>query len=176
MGGWFKFHRDWMDDPVINKDADYLRVWIELHKMAAFDDSREVDFKGQRLRLKPGQLTTGRYQLAQSTGIHPSKVQRIIERFKSDHLIEHQRSSHTSLISICSWNETQKSEQQNEHLSNNCRTSVEHLSNTNKEGTRSIRREDYIWKHNDHPEWDEPERFWSYEKFMEDLNKEFPNG
>ena len=74
MAGWWKFHREWLDDPVINKDADYLRIWIELHNMAAFDDSREVDFKGKRLKLKAGQLTAGRYQLAEATGVHPSKV------------------------------------------------------------------------------------------------------
>lgn len=133
MGGWFKFHREWIDDPVINKDSEYLRVWIELHKMAAFDDSREVDFKGKRLRLKPGQLTAGRYQLAEATGVHPSKVKRIIERFRNDHLIDHQRSSHTSLISIVSWDESQRSDHQNDQLVTNCRPSDDHQVTTNKE-------------------------------------------
>ena len=137
MGGWFKFHREWLDDPVINKDSDYLRVWIELHNMAAYDDSREVDFKGKRLRLKPGQLTAGRYQLAEATGVHPSKVKRIVQRFKSDHLIDHQRSSHCSLISICSWDEEQRNDHQNDQLVTISRPSDDQLVTTNKEVKKS---------------------------------------
>ncbi len=28
--GWIKFHRDWLDNPIITKDNDYLAVWLYL--------------------------------------------------------------------------------------------------------------------------------------------------
>ena len=144
MGGWFKFHREWLEHPIINKDADYLRVWIELHNMAAFDDSRQVDWKGKVITLKPGQLTTGRMQLEELTGVNNKKVFRILKRFKSEHLIEHQRSSHCSLISIVSWDEEQRSEHQNEQLMSIKRATDEHLLGTNKEVKKS-RSKDYSY-------------------------------
>lgn len=144
MGGWFKFHREWLEHPIINKDADYLRVWIELHNMAAFDNSRRVDWKGKVITLKPGQLTAGRHQLAELTGVNESKVYRILDRLKSEHLIEQQTNFQTSLISICSWVEEQQSEQPNEQRVNSDRTASEQRVNTNKEVKKS-RSKDYSY-------------------------------
>lgn len=133
MAGWWKFQRDWLQHPIINKDADYLRVWIELHNMAAYDNSRQVEWNGKVITLEAGQLTAGRLQLADATGVNVSKVYRILVRFKSEHLIEQQTSSQTSLISICSWAEEQQNEQQSEQQMNSKRTANEQQVNTNKE-------------------------------------------
>ena len=133
MAGWWKFQRDWLQHPIINKDADYLRVWIELHNMAAYDNSRQVEWKGKVITLEAGQLTAGRLQLADATGVNEFKVYRILNRFKSAHLIAQQTSSQTSLISILSWaTEQQDAQQIAQQMHNTCTTDAQHL-HTNKE-------------------------------------------
>lgn len=118
MEGWIKLHRKILDNPIVMKDSDYLAVWIYLLLNATH---KEVDmlFKGERITLKPGQLITGRKSIAMKLNITESKVERILKTFKSEQQIEQQTSSCNRLISIVSWNEYQRSEQQNEQRVDN---------------------------------------------------------
>ena len=125
MEGWIKLHRKILDNPIVMKDSDYLAVWIYLLLNATH---KEVDmlFKGERITLKPGQLITGRKSIAMKLNITESKVERILKTFKSEQQIEQQTSSCNRLISIVSWNEYQRSEQQNEQRVDNEWTTSEH--------------------------------------------------
>ena len=89
-------------------------------------------FAGERRTLKPGQLITGRKQIAQHFKIDESKVQRILKKLESEHQIEQQTSNKNRLITVCNWATYQQSEQQNEQqLNNNC-TTTEQQASTNK--------------------------------------------
>ena len=62
--GFVKLHRKMLDNPVVCKDADHLAIWIWLLLNAVWDEY-DVTFGGERLTLKPGQLTTGRKRIAE---------------------------------------------------------------------------------------------------------------
>ena len=64
--GFVKFHRKYLDHPVINKDPDHLSVWLWLLYWAVWDTTTEtrVMFGGKSIVLQPGQLTCGRKEIA----------------------------------------------------------------------------------------------------------------
>lgn len=130
--GWIKLHRKILDNPVVTKDNDHLAVWIWLLLNASHREHPAV-FNGEKITLKPGQLITGRKKLAEECRISESKANRIINDFKIEQQIEQQTNRHGSLISILRWDEYQKSEQQNEQLMNNQRTTNEQPVNTKQE-------------------------------------------
>ena len=73
-----------------------------------------------------------RKQLSKLTGLHESKVQRILKYFENEHQIEQQTNAKFRIITICNWQIYQTSEQVSEHLLNNQQTASEQLVNTNK--------------------------------------------
>jgi hypothetical protein len=58
-------------------------------------------------------------------------------------MIEQQTDNRKRLITICSWNKYQQSEQQNEHQANSNRTASEQQVNTYKEGKKERNKEYY---------------------------------
>ena len=133
MNGFIKLHRSLLDNPVVMKDSDHLAVWTYLLLQAAYSDGVSVIFGGKRLRLKPGQFTTGRKRIAAELHISESKVQRILKLFESEQQIEQRTDRQCRLISIVNWNKYQQSEQRNEQRVNNDRTTSEQRVNTKEE-------------------------------------------
>ena len=131
--GFVKIPRAILDDPVIFKDADYVAVWMYLMLNAVFKPV-DVNFHGQKTTLQAGQLTTGRKKIAEKCRVSESKVQRILKRFETEHLIEQRTDRQCRLITILSWNRDQQSEQRNEQRLNNGCTTIEQRVNTKKEG------------------------------------------
>lgn len=115
----------------MNRPA-YRAVWIEL-LLRATHEGMEVLFNGERLRLKPGQLTTGAYQISKSTGVPRGTVERILKTFKSEEQIEVRSDRQCSLISVKNWDFYQKDEEQNEERVRNDRGTSEERVRTNKE-------------------------------------------
>ena len=130
--GYVKLYRSIWDNPVVSKDADHIAVWVYLLTHATHDGT-SVMFGGKRIRLKPGELTTGRKVLAREMQISESKVQRILKSFESEQQIEQRTDRQCRLISILNWNEYQQSEQRNEQRVNNDRTTSEQRVNTKQE-------------------------------------------
>lgn len=130
--GWIKVHRKMLDNPVVFKDADHLAVWMYL-LLKATHTEYPVMFNGEKIVLKPGQLVTGRKKISTETGVNESKVNRVLNLFKSEHQIEQQTTRHGSIISIVSWDEYQSCEQQNGQQVNNNRTTSEQQVNTKQE-------------------------------------------
>jgi len=80
-------------------------------------------FNGENVRLEPGQLITGRKDLASKTGIKESTIERILTFFeKSEQQIEQQKTNRNRLITILSWSDHQYNEQQNGQPADNQRT------------------------------------------------------
>lgn len=130
--GWVKLSRAVLDDPLLNKDPEYLALWIHLLCNAAFEPTPAL-LGANRVILQPGQLTTGRKQLALNSGISESKVERVLKAFESAQLIEQQTTTRNRLISILSWDDYCESRQPNEQQSNNDRTTIEQRTNTLEE-------------------------------------------
>ena len=126
--GWIKLLRSIMEKGWYH-DSEFVHLWIHL-LLTANHTETEFYFNGKILKLKPGQLITGRKQLSVNTGIDESKIERILKCFQNDHQIEQQTTNKNRIITIVSWNDYQKSEQQSEQQMNNKRTTDEQQMNT----------------------------------------------
>jgi hypothetical protein len=127
--GYIKIYRSLFDNPVVCKDNDHLAVWLYLLCDATHKDY-PVMFGGERITLKPGELTTGRNRIALKLNIHSSKVQRILKCFEIEQQIEQRTDRQCRLISIVNWEEYQNDEQRNGQRVNNEWTTSEQRVNT----------------------------------------------
>ena len=131
--GWVKIYRDLLDNPTVMKDSDHLAVWVWL-LLHATSKKKAVFFGGEKIYLKPGELTTGRKIIARELLISQSKVQRILKSFENEHQIEQRTDYQCRLISIVNWDKYQQSEQRNEQRVNSEWTASEQRVNTKQEG------------------------------------------
>ena len=99
MEGFIKFEREWLNNPIICKDKDYLIVWLYLNVQATYE-KREVLFKGEQKELSVGQLVIKQAQVAKELKVDRSKLIRILKAFKNAHLIEQEASNKETLISL----------------------------------------------------------------------------
>lgn len=143
--GYLKLYRKMMDNPIVTKDAEHLAIWIFLLTEARYMPEDSL-FGGKKITLQPGQLTTGRKQIADKIRVTESKVQRVLKLFESEQLIEQQTSSRNRLISIVNWNVYQSDEQPNKQQVNNNRTTSEQQVNTPKEVKNKRIKEKEIYK------------------------------
>jgi len=135
MAGFVKFYRGLLDHHIVHKDNDYLAVWMFL-LLNANHESKESEFNYQTIEVKPGQLIRGRKQIAEKAKVNESKVERILNRFEREQMIDQQKSPQKRLITVLNWSSYQKgkqpNEQPNEQPMNNQRTTDEQQMNTNK--------------------------------------------
>jgi hypothetical protein len=114
------------------KKTGYAHLFFHLLLKAAHS-GYETWFKDGTVRLKPGQLITGRKKLSEETGIHESKVQRILILFEKEKQIEQQTCNASRLITIVNWNWYQSREQHTDQRVNNWRTTRKQHENTIQE-------------------------------------------
>jgi hypothetical protein len=131
MAGWIKLHRSILDKGWIKK-AEYVQLWVVLLLMASHDD-REYFWNGKTVKLKSGQLITGRKALSEKTGISQTTIERILKCFESEHQIGQQKTSTSRLISILNWSKHQQVGQQSGQQTDNGRTTDGQRTDTNKE-------------------------------------------
>lgn len=143
--GWIKLHRKLWDNPLLRRPA-WLSVWLYLlthayHGMARSGDSfrkaveaeyPNVLFRGERVRLRPGQLTSGAKQIAEITGVPRGTVEHIIKRFKREEMIEELTSPRCSLITVKNWHHYQSNEELAEERMRNIRGTSEDLYKNEK--------------------------------------------
>lgn len=129
MNGWWKFHRQMFENPIVNKDSEYFYVWCWILTYAAYEEKR-VLFDGQDIVLEKGQLLTTTKHIATSLNINDSKVNRILKKLKIEKQIDKQTSSRNTLITVLNWNLYQESDKQNdEQVTNKRQTSEEQMTN-----------------------------------------------
>jgi hypothetical protein len=138
--GYIRGYRKVLDNPIVCKDAEHFAIWHYLMYEARWQESASM-FGGKKIVLKPGQLTTGRKQIASLFNISESKVQRVLKTFEIEQQIEQQTSTRNRLITIIEWDEYQANEQQPEQQVNNNRTTSEQQPNTPKERNKEKKKE-----------------------------------
>jgi hypothetical protein len=114
------------------RKSEYVHLWLHL-LMKATHKGKETWFDSQTLKLKPGQIVTGRKKLARETGINESKVERILKCFEIEQQIEQVSCSTSRLISISNWTKYQSGEQAFKQRVNSGRTAGEQRVNTKQE-------------------------------------------
>ena len=97
--GWVKIQNNIHSDPLLNKDSEYLSVWIYLVTHSAYM-GYDVIFNGKVTRLNEGQLLTSRKKIADATGVNDSKIKRILIALKNEQRIEQQTDRQQSLITL----------------------------------------------------------------------------
>ena len=138
MEGWIKFHREWLDNPIITKDTEHLAVWLYLLVNATHKE-KECIFKGQATSLKEGQMILKQCDLANSLKIDRFKLMRILRCFENAHLITHQTDKRKTLITLEQWADYQGLNKQDNALPLHiCSTSEQE---TEKEKEKSSKRE-----------------------------------
>lgn len=137
--GWVKTPRDVLDNPVVWKDPEHVAVWLYLYLSATHKEIPAI-FGGSCIKLKPGQVITGRKAIAAHTGVNEHKVRRIIIAFENAQLIAQQKSNRGSLITLLNWMSEEKTAHQNaQQLHNNCTTDAQQLHTNKNKNIRNIK-------------------------------------
>ena len=128
--GYIKMHRKILDN-CISRKPEYAWLWTVI-LLKANHKSRHEIFNDRKIEVRAGQFITGRKSLSAETGISESKIYRILKYLENEHQIEQQKTNKYTIVTVLNWHRYQGSEQQNEQLVNNKRTTNEQPVNTNK--------------------------------------------
>lgn len=130
--GWIKVHRKIWEKGWASK-PEYISVWLYILTESTHKKIERM-WNGKTIILSPGQFITGRLKIAENTGVHQSKVERILKTFEIEQQIEQRKTSTSRLISVTNWDRFQKDEQRFEQRVNNEWTTSEQRVNTIQEG------------------------------------------
>ena len=145
--GWSKIRNDIHDDPLLNKDSEYLSVWIYLLTHQAYGEYKAM-FSGKVITLKEGQLLTSRAKIAKATGVSDSKIKRILNSLKNDQRIDQLTDRQQSLITLMSLgNFDQRIDQQIDQRMTNGQPTIKETENEKeKRSKREKDKEKEIYK------------------------------
>jgi hypothetical protein len=131
--GFITIHRKIMDTSFY---WDSYAVHMAVHLLlSANHEDREVSFNGQSVMVPRGSLITGRYTLAEDTGMPPSTVRNKLELLRKVGFLDIKPNNRFSLISICKYSDYQDKKKQFGHLTgqheDNTRTTRGHKQQCN---------------------------------------------
>lgn len=128
--GWLKIHRTirecWMWS--IREPFDKRSAWMDMVMEAFFSDSK-VTFRGSKIYVKRGQFPTSVRSLSERWMWSVAKVNRYIDKLKSEQMINTERINNGTLITIVNYEIYQCDKNSIDTLSGTlCETEAEHLS------------------------------------------------
>lgn len=99
MSGWVRINRDIKNNPVARKSMDHWGTWLYLQLTAAYKETITTYGK-HTIKLQPGQLVTGRKQLAEELGIKESRVQTVLKDLEEGGLIKQESNRQYRIITM----------------------------------------------------------------------------
>lgn len=106
MEGWIKLHRN-----ILNwrwaTSSNHFALFVTLLLRANYKAT-----KWRKHEIKPGQLVTGRKQLADWTGLSEMQIRIVLRDLKDSGEINQQITSKFSIITLCNWEKYQVDNQQ----------------------------------------------------------------
>ena len=126
--GWIKLYRKTLDNPCLKGHPERLAVFVYL-LLNVTSKPLKRKFAGQEVMLQPGEIITGRQKIAEQTGVSESGVRYALIALEKAEIISvknnlknnqktqknNQKSKRSgSVISICSWNDYQKTTKKSE--------------------------------------------------------------
>lgn len=108
--GWIKIHRALLDHWCAT-EPEALAVWVRLLCEANFEDKKSL-INGCLVDVKRGQLVFGLDAFSAKSGVSVMKLRRIISMLESDGMINRQKTSKYSLISIACYDKYQEDNRQ----------------------------------------------------------------
>lgn len=140
--GWFKFHRQMLDNPICIKDAETFLVWCYILTEAKYEDGERVLFKNEEITLSKGQLLKTTTQIANELHIKEMKVYRILKLLENEKQIVKQTSNKNTLITVLNWEKYQSCEEQNEkQMKDECKTNVKPVKDECKTSEKQMKDE-----------------------------------
>lgn len=115
--GFITLHRKLRDNPIY-KNSQLLHLFIELLLMANHEQTRFL-WNGQEMILERGQLITGRFALAEATGIKPGTIHSYIASLTAMGIINTKPSNKFTLITIVKYDDYQLNKVKPSTKSNN---------------------------------------------------------
>ena len=132
MNGYILLHRRLCENPR-SSDPKWMAVVIHMLMMASHTEW-ESNYNGCRVKIKPGQFTTGARVLGEKTGVQKDKVTEIWDELEADGMIKTQRTNKYSLITFLNWSIYQ-------NPSTQTGTQARRKSDRNKEGNNEGNKE-----------------------------------
>lgn len=157
--GYIKIWRK-IRESFIWQDSDCFKIFSHLIMEANYKDTETI-FNDKKLIIKRGQLICGRHQLEHELGINQHKIYRMMELLENEQVIEQQKTSRCTIVTIVCYDDYNSNEQQNEQLVSNERATGEQLVSTSKtsnttkkeDNNTSNKKDDYekeVLEHFDH--------------------------
>lgn len=111
--GWIKLHRKFLDSSLIG-NANYIATFTVLLLLASHSDT-EFIHGNVLIKLKRGQLVTGRKKLSSLTGIKEGTIQSILKTLETIHVIQQQTNNRYRVITIINYDKYQDGQQQTDN-------------------------------------------------------------
>ena len=108
--GWIKIHRALLDHWCAT-EPEALAVWVRLLCEANFEDKKSL-INGCLVDVQRGQLVFGLDAFSTKSGVSVMKLRRVISMLESDGMINRQKTSKYSLISIVCYDKYQEDNRQ----------------------------------------------------------------
>jgi hypothetical protein len=105
MNGWIKLHRRLLGHARAG-DPEWVAVWVRLLMSAAFRRHVAV-WRGQKIKLRPGELVTSGREIALAAGVAYHKTRRILRWMEADNQILVETDRGKSMIKILNWRDYQ---------------------------------------------------------------------
>lgn len=103
--GFITLHRKIIDNPVW-KNSQLSHLFIHLLLLATYGDTKFL-WNGKEEVLKRGQLITGRYALAEATGISPNTIKGYLKILENIGIITRKSTNKFTIITIIKYNQYQ---------------------------------------------------------------------
>lgn len=130
--GWVATYRSIEDHPRYKSD-NWFRIWMHILLNASHKEHSAI-FNGKKIILKPGQLITGRFKIAEKTGISEHIVYRMLNVLEIEQQIAQQKSTKSTLITVKNWDIYQSNAQQiAQQVHNKCTTRAHYTTMINNE-------------------------------------------
>ena len=117
MQGYIKLHRKLLENPIVS-NTKYFAVWVILLMLAQHKDI-EFLHGNQLIKLKKGQLLTGRKQLAELSGVAEGTIETILNYLESQQQIQQQKTTKYRVLTILNWDKYQEDEQRFQQQNDN---------------------------------------------------------
>lgn len=132
MSGFYKMHRGWLDNPVLDREPYCRRAaWAWLIEHAAFAET-EIGVGGRRIKLQRGQLSYSVRFLATAWKWDKAKVSRFCLALSNDDMIRVQTETGQMIITICNYEGYQESRDSNRDATETAARQQRDSSETNK--------------------------------------------
>ena len=105
--GWIKLHREMKGSKVWYYTHGQFRVWMTILMSVNWTESW-ARFNGDEVKLEPGQMVTSRSHLVEESRTSKSVVRDTLTKLEKDEMINMERSSEGTLLTVLNWGEYQQ--------------------------------------------------------------------